>query len=206
MTASSRDELPAMCRMAAFARKHEVAGCVRYVDRHSKACAGTKRRERCAHDRLPAAYLKELVTGKAGQGPRNRFKIIDQTHGGKSVGSAQLGGIDHPGIVGESAAAVLDRAGDGQNCGADRAGFRQIAKICVERLAKAAVVADSHMGNRAHGSAGQERKARVGAADVRKQDLLNGWRWGGCIHRCRAVLIRSAYQRNDDFGMRRSDG
>src|SRR5487761_1932344 len=192
--------------MAAFARKYEVAGCARYAGRHAKACAGTQRRERGAHDRLPAAYLKELVRRKPGQGPRNRFKIVDQTHGGKSVGSAQLGGIDHPGIVGESAATVLDRAGDSENCGTDRAGLRRIAKKFVERLAKAAVVADSHMGNSAHGSAGREREPRVGAADVRKQDLLNGWRWGSWNHRCRAVLMHSAYQRNDDFGMRRSDG
>ncbi len=54
------------------------------------------------------------------------------------------------------------------------AGLRQTAKIDAECLAKAAVVADSHMGNHADGSAGQDREARVGPADVRKQHLLNG--------------------------------
>ncbi len=161
--------------MAALARKHEVTGCVRYAEGHSKACAGAKRRERRAHDRLPAAHLEELVTRKAGQGPRNRFKIIDETHSGKSVGIAQVGGIDHPGIVGEGAAAVLDWARNSKNCGADRSGFRQIAKILVECLAEAAVAADGHMDNCAYSSAGQERETRIGPADVCKQHLPNGW-------------------------------
>ena len=81
-----------------------------------------------------------------------------------------------------------------------------LAKIHGERLSKAAVVADSHMDNRAHSSAGQEREARIGPADVCKQHLPHGLSRGGCVHRCRAVLIRSAYQWNDDFGIRRSDG
>src|ERR1035437_1548846 len=100
-------------RMAALARKHEVTGCVRYADRHSKACAGTQRRQGRPRDPLPAACLQQLVTGQAGQRPRDRFKIIDQAHRGKYAGGRQLGGIDHPGIVGESEAAVLDRARNG---------------------------------------------------------------------------------------------
>src|ERR1019366_8290431 len=58
---------PGQRRMAALARKHEVTGCVRYADRHSKACAGTQRRQGRPRDRLPAACLQQLVTGKAGQ-------------------------------------------------------------------------------------------------------------------------------------------
>jgi hypothetical protein len=50
--------------------------------------------------------------------------------------------------------------------GVDRAGPRQFAKICGECLAKAAKVADSHMGNRVHRSVGQKCKARIGPADV----------------------------------------
>src|SRR5664279_3238989 len=141
--------------MATLARKHEVTGGMRYADRHSKACAGAKRGERRAHDRWSAANLQQFVTGKHGEGPRNRFKIIDQMHGGKSVSHPQLGGIDDPGIVRKGTAAVPDRTGNSKNCGADGASLRQIAKIRVERLAKAAVVAHSDMGNFAHGSAGQ---------------------------------------------------
>src|SRR5450432_811178 len=115
--------------MAALARKHEVAICVRYAGCHAQACAGTKCGESRSLDRLSTAYPHELVRGKAGQGPRHRFKIIEQTYGGKSVGCAQLRGIDRPGIVGESEAAVLDRAGNCENCGADRASLQQTTEI-----------------------------------------------------------------------------
>ena len=63
--------------MAAFARKHEVTSCMRYADRHSKACARPKRHERCPLDRCTAAHLEEFVKREVGQGPGNRFKIID---------------------------------------------------------------------------------------------------------------------------------
>jgi hypothetical protein len=42
-------------RMAAFARKHEVSGCVRYAGGHSKTRAGAQCGQRRARDRLPAA-------------------------------------------------------------------------------------------------------------------------------------------------------
>ena len=152
-----------------------------------------------------AAYLEELVTRQHRQRPRHRFKIIDQAHGGKSMGSAQFARIDHPGTVGERAAAVLDDAGGGKDRAADFAHLRQTAKIRAECLAKAAVVAHGHMGDHADRSAGQDREPRVGPADVREQHLARA-SCGGCRHRRRAVLIKSAYQRNDAFGMRRCVG
>jgi len=110
---------PGHCRMTALARKHEMTGSVRDTGRHSKACAGAKRRARRAGDLLSAAYLQKPPGRKVGEGPRNRFKIVDQAHGGKSASRAQLGGIDHPGIVRQRAAGVLDRAGDSKNGRAD---------------------------------------------------------------------------------------
>ena len=190
------------CRMATLARKHEVAIGMRDAGRDPEPRTGAKRHERRPLDRLTAAYPQQLSRRQAGQRPGDRFKIIDQTDHGKSVGRAQFGGIDDPGIVGKGTAAVLDRAGNSKNCRADDAGLRQTAEISVESLAKAAEVADRQMGDVADCSVGQQRETCVGAADVREQHFsFREIR----VHRRCAVLIRSAYQRNEALGMRRSE-
>ena len=51
----------------------------------------------------------------------------------------------------------------------------QTAEIHAECRAKAAVVADSHMGDHAHRSARQDREARVGPADIRQQHIRDLW-------------------------------
>ena len=139
-------------------------------------------------DRAAAAYREELIGREVGQGPRHRLEIIEQADGGKSVSGAQFRSVDHPGIVGEGAAAVPDRAGSSKNGGADRARLRQAAKIPAERLAKAAVVANRHVGNPAGRSPVQKREACIGTADVRKQHLA-GW----------CVLLSSPTRRPDQI-------
>ena len=114
-----------------------------------------------------------------------------KVHGLRSVGSGMPVGSgrrdppmsasrsgDHQGSAGERwgdaggpdvrAVAVADHAGHGEDGGADRIAFRQAAEIRGERLAKAAMVADRHMGDHADRSTGQKGEARIGPADVRK--------------------------------------
>src|SRR5512147_2527888 len=81
---------------------------------------------------------------------------------GKSVGGAQPRGTNRPGIVGELTAAALYRAGISGNRGLNQVGSGLLSQMRHESCTKAAVVAESHTGNLAHYSSGQNCKARAG--------------------------------------------
>ncbi|HWJ96360.1 MAG TPA: hypothetical protein VNT33_16645, partial [Telluria sp.] len=68
--------------------------------------------------------------------------------------------------------AALYRAGISGNRGLNQVGSGLLSQMRHESCTKAAVVAESHTGNLAHYSSGQNCKARAGASDVRKQHAL----------------------------------
>ena len=95
---------------------------------------------------------------------------------------AQLGAIDDPGTIGEPAAIALDRTGDRQQRLRHRrlrAGLQKIG----DRIDKSRVTGDLEIGDRAEHAVCQQRKSRVGRADISTGCAQVG---GACFTLCRA--------------------
>jgi hypothetical protein len=153
----------------------------------------------------PTADDAKVVTGKVWQRPRDRFEIIDNTDPGQSEAGAQLGRIDNPRIIRERATSTCHHACHREDRVPDRRALRLTGQECRKRVAEVLIIAHRHVLDRAQPAARQQRETHIGAADIRQHDVPDAVMFGLIGHgrAARAALIRSAYQWNDAFGMRR---
>ena len=108
------------CAVATFTREHSCTVSAWYQ------CSNAETRTWSKHGKWRpalsgAAAAKRIKIGptEMGKRPGNRLKIIDQTDAGKSKSPLQLGSIDDPRDVGQSAAFIIDNTGHGEHSSAE---------------------------------------------------------------------------------------
>ena len=181
-------------RVTALARHDSTA---RKPACHAEPRARTEYRDGLLLAGAVRAEEVELIGPQMRQAHADGFEVVDEPHRREPEFPLQLGGVDHPGGIGEPAYALLDRAGHREDGRVDRWHLGMVLQQAAQRRPEP--------GERTHVETmdgpelvvAEDRKAGVGAADIREE--------GAHQDTARAVSarIRSAYQRADSLGIRR---
>ena len=120
-----------------------------------------------------AADLKQIGSTQGRQRPRLCLEIVEQMNGAKAELPLQLGRIELPIAVGENSPAVLDRTRNGN----DRSGVAGSNIMASHNLADrqlcTRMISDLQAFDRSDTVAIEARKARIGAAYICQQCLID---------------------------------